>query len=364
MKAIINPIALSKELKKMSGIVKKNHVIPITSAVLFSFSKDKLTVTGTDLETTYVVSLECQCKDEFSFPIDYFDIVDVCSNNFIPLTIELKETEILLKTDKPYKTKLPRVGNANEFPNLPEDEFLNSKIVEGDFFYNLNYSNSCRGRNPLSPTLEMAAIIIGKEKMHVVGCDGFVMYRKEFTEKSDFELTVMVPDSFVSLCKSFQTTTLSFGERFIKAEHVLTGEVIISRLSESKFANISAIIPAEINYNMELEKDDLKQSLNQISVSAHITTKQFVINFKDKQIELVSQDIDFDKQSETAISTDHSVGIDAICLNSSQLLHLTTLTDTTEMSFSITAPHSNIYIQPKGDKSILMLLRPLMIVNN
>lgn len=359
MKAVINPVALSKELKKMSSIVKKNHIVPITSAVLFEFSKSKLVVTGTNLDSTYVISLDCECKDEFSFPIDYFDISDVCSNCFIPLTIELKETEILLRTDKPYKTKLPRVGNANEFPLLPVDNFTYTKEVDGDFFFHLTNANSCRFKTDNQPSLEMSAIIITKKEIDVVGCDGFYMYKKNFQEKSDFELTVMVPDSFVTLCRSFQNTTLHFGEHFIKA--VYNNETVISRLSESKYANVKGIIPKEISYNLDVPKDELKQSLNEISVAAHLTTKQFVINFKDKRIELVSQNIDFGKKSETSIETNHDVPFDSIMFNSSQLLHLITLVEGNDMQFSFTAASSNTYIKPKEDDSVLMMLRPLVL---
>jgi len=360
MKAIVNPTTLSKELKKMSSIVKKNHIIPITSSVLFSFSKDKLDITGTDLETTYITSLECGCKEEFSFPIDYFDISEICSNENSLITIELKETEILIKTDN-GKTKLPRVGNANEFPSLPEDTFTHEKEVEGDFFYHLNYANSCRFKKELNPTLEMAAIIIGKKSMDVVGCDGFIMYKKEFIEKSDFELTVMVPDSFVSLAKSFQATKLSFGTNFIKAEY--GNDTLISRLSESKYANIKAITNGVKEYNLTIHKNDLRVSLNSINVAAHLTTKQFTINFKKDKIRLESQDIDFDKQSERFIEVKNDVPIEAIMLNSSQLLHLITLTDTEEMEFSFTEPTKNVYIRPKEDESVLMLLRPLFLNN-
>lgn len=361
MKATVNPIELSKELKKMSSIVKKNHIVPITSAVLFSFSKDKITVTGTDLETTYIISLKCVCKEEFSFPIDYFDVSEICSNCFIPLTIELKENEIILSTDKPYKTKLPRIGNSNEFPLVPEDEYTHEKEVEGEFFYYLNNANSCRSKEELRANLNMAAIMVTKQEMSVAGSDAMILYKKTFKEKCDFELTVMVSDSFVSLCKNFQQSKMIFGEKYIKVER--DSETVISRLSENKFANINAIIPTEVNYNMELQKNELSMALKEISVSSDITTKQFLLNFKKGKINLVSQNLDFNKQSETTITSDHSVEIDQLCLKSSHLLHLTSITDTETISFAVTSHNKSVFMQPKGDDSIVMLLFPLMIQN-
>ncbi len=358
MKATINPTALSKELKKMSGIIKKNHVIPITSAVLFEFSKDNLVITGTDLETTYVISLDASGSDSFSFPIDYADISEIASSTFTPITIEPTEKEILIKSAK-SKFKLAHVGEAEHYPKVPVDVYDYSMEVEGDFFYHLGFANTCKFKGELQPALNMAAILIAKNELDVVGCDSFIMYKKTFAQKSKKELSVMVCDSFVNICKGFQETTISIGEKFIKA--VYGNSTVISRLSENKYANIKAILPPEINYNMELQKDELKTSLSVISVAAHLTSKQFVVKFNGKSIKLVSQDIDFDKEAETELDTEHSVEIDSICLNSAQLIHLTTLVDTSEIEFSITSPQGNVYMKPKGDDSILMLIRPLMI---
>jgi len=358
MKAIVNPTALSKELKKMSGIIKKNHVIPITSAVLFSFSKDSLTITGTDLETTYVIVLEVECKESFSFPIDYADISEIASSTFSPITIELGDKEISIKSAK-SKFKLARVGEAEHFPSVPDDVYDFSMEVEGDFFYHLGHANTCRFKGDMQPSLNMAAILISKSEIDVVGCDSFMMYKKTFQQKSKKELTVMVCDSFVNTCKGFQYTEISIGDKFIKA--VNGNSTVVSRLSENKYANIKGILPPSITYNMELPKDELKSSLSVISVAAHLTSKQFVINFKDGKIKLVSQDIDFDKEAETEIDTEHTVDIDSICLNSAQMMQLCSLTDTSEIEFSVTSAQGNVYMKPKGDDSVLMLIRPLMI---
>jgi DNA polymerase-3 subunit beta len=344
----------------MSGIIKKDHVIPITSAVLFSFSKDILTITGTDLETTYVIVLEVECKESFAFPIDYADISEIASSTFSPITIELGEKEISIKSAK-SKFKLVRVGEAEHFPSVPDDVYDFSMEVEGDFFYHLGYANTCRFKGELQPALNMAAILISKNEMDVVGCDSFMMYKKTFKQKSNKELTVMVCDSFVNTCKVFQETTISIGEKFIKAVH--GNSTVISRLSENKYANIKSILPPSIDYNMELPKDELKSSLSVISVAAHLTSKQFVINFKDGKIKLVSQDIDFDKEAETEIDTEHTVLIDSICLNSSQMMHLCSLADTSKIDLAITTAQGNVYMKPKGDDSILMLIRPLTLNN-
>jgi len=361
MKSTINPTALLKELKKMSQIVKKNHIIPITSSVLLSFEKDKLTITATDLETTYISIIDCTSKESFSFPIDYFDIVEICSSVFTPITIELKGTGVSITSDK-SKFKLSVSGQTIDFPKVPNDEYYHEMNVDGEFFFHLGYANSCRWKvNALNPSLDMAAVLVGKKEMDIIGCDGFIMYKKTIKAKSEKELSIMICERFIMLCKSFQETKISVGERFIKAEY--NNEIIISRLSEAKYPNIKALLPNEIEYNMTLSKDELKLSLSAISVASNITSKQFVINFDKDKIVLKSQNIDFEKEAETTIETDHKVPFESICLNSSQLLHLSTIIETDDINFQFKDPTGNVFLQPNGDDSILMLIRPLAINN-
>ncbi len=356
MKATVNPSFLLKGLKKMSGIVRENHIVPIASAVLLSFENELLTITATDLESTYVSKIPCSGKDNFSFPIDYFDILEFCSSVFAPITIELKGVEILIKSDK-SKFKLSVAGQANEFPKIPVEEYTYEMDVDGEFFFHLGRANSCRWKvNNLNPSLDMAAVLIRKDELDIVGCDSLIMYKKNIKKSSEKELSVMVCEKFTLLCKSFQETKISIGERFIKAE--FNDEIIISRLSEAKYVNIKAILPATIEYNMTLSKEDLRLGLSAISVASNIASKQFVIDFKDDGILFTSQNFDYEKEAETKIETKHAVPFDTIRLNSTQLLHLSTLVDTEEIDFYFQNPSSNVYMKPKGDDSVLMLIRP------
>lgn len=358
MKAIVNPTALLKELRKMSLVIKKNHVIPITSAVKFEFTKGNLRITGTDLETTIITNCECEANEPFDLIIDYLKIVEVCSTCSAPLVIELKESEILVNSGK-SKFKLALMGQAIEFPSIPDEEYVLSIEVDGDFFYHLNNANVCRSKDPLKPALNMAAIMVGKKELEVFGVDGFIMYTKALKQNSDKELTVMVCERFVALCKGYQSTTLSFGEKFAKAEY--NGETVISRLNESKFVNIKSIIPKDISYNVCLPKDELKQALNAISVAANITSRQFVINFSEGKMTFVSQDIDFGNDAETVITCTHTVPIEAICLSSTQLLILIGLIDTDEIEMAFTSPTRSVMMRPKDDDTVLLLIQPLSV---
>ena len=141
MTATINSQGLLKELKKMSLVIRKNNIMPITGTVLFSFKKDKLTLTGTDIETIYIIEIDCACSEEFSFCVDYFDVVDICYTCVDDLKITRKQTQILISSGV-SKFKLSVIGEESEFPNNIDTDFETELTVDGDFFYR----RPCRSR--------------------------------------------------------------------------------------------------------------------------------------------------------------------------------------------------------------------------
>lgn len=357
MIATINNETLLKELKKMSLVIKKNTVLPILTSVLFEFDKNKLTLTGTDTETTYILTMDCTCKDKFSVAVEYLDIVDVCSNAKMPITMELKETNIALTAGK-YKSKLPIIGTGEQFPKVPTDSFDFEMNVDFDFFYGLANANTCRSKEDLKVNLNMAAIDIQKQSVTVVGTDANFLYKKTLPIKSKKEFRVMVCDMFIQSCKSFQDAKISIGEKFIKAES--KNETIISRLSDNKFVSYEMVIPKEIEYNATVNKDELKASLKAVTVASNIASNQCVFNFNGTT-KISSQNIDFGKEAEIEVDVEHKIDITSIACNVNQLIHLLNLMEGDSIELSITAPNKTIYLRPEKDETTLCLLQPLMI---
>ena len=356
MTATINPQVLLKELKKMSLVVRKNNIIPITGTVLFDFKKDKLTLTGTDIETIYIIEIDCVCSEEFSFCVDYFDVVDICYTCVDDLKITRKQTQILISSGV-SKFKLSVIGEESEFPNNIDTDFETELTVDGDFFYHLNNANTCRSKDEIKPFLNMAAIIVNTDYYDVVGCDGFIMYKKRFNFKNEKGFSVMVCDKFVNLTKNYQESILRFSSKRVTATY--NNETIVSRLSESKYANISAIIPKDIDYNLSINKDVLRKSIGIVSTAASGKEKQFSLFFKPNELKLVSRDIELNKETETTIEANNQVSIESINLSASQLLHTTSLLDEGAVHISFSDSKKSVFIKPSNDKDVLILIQPL-----
>ncbi len=359
MKATVNPVALLKELKKMSLVVQKNTVLPILKSVKFDFKKDKVTLTATDLETTCISTIDCSCAKPFVLLIEFTDILDICSSVFAPLEITVSETNILLVSGK-SKYKLSLIGDAINFPTIEQDQYFLEFEVDCDFFYHLSVANTFKGID--DPRFNMAAIDIKKDNLTIVATDSNSLYKKELPIALKKDLVLMVSSSFIGACKAFQNAKIYIGERFIKAEYL--DEVIISRLSEQKFPNYRAVIRDGINYNLTTARENLRSAIKAVSFAANTQYKQVVASFSPNIVKFNAQNIDLVKEGETELEVENKVEIPEIGFNADKLNHFLNILTCESIDFSFSSVNGSIYFKPSDDESVFCLLQPVVIQTN
>lgn len=361
MKAIINANELETELKIIQTVIKKNVIIPIMAAVKMDFGKNKLTVTGTDSETTAIFTLDCECKTPFTIVIGFEDILKVCSRLSEPISIQEKGNEILISGDN-SNFKFTKFGEVEHFPAIPDEELTLWVDVDSDFFYALSAASSCKHKDELKENMNKPCIDFKKKGLTVVGTDANFLYLKDLPYKPTEQARLMIPETFVQLTKNFQDATIYANEKTIRAEY--GNKIIISRLSEAKFVTYEMILPKDAVYNLRVNKFDFKKALQVVGVAANATTNMCVLNFKTGELVITSQDIDFGKEANTKLKVEHSVELENICINGGFMLHLLNLIDTDEVEMALTTEEKTMYLKPVGDDTVLSLLQPLMIINN
>ena len=355
MKAIINPAILLAELKKIQPVINKNHIIPIASGLLMSFSKNKLALTGTNLNTSVVCLIDCECPNPFDLVIEFSDLLDVCGKLNSPMTIELVGSQIIISSGS-VTLKYAVLGEKEHFPVVENYEPLITTTVGGNFFFALKNANACRFKDESVTNMNAACIDFQKDKTTIVGVDNRMGYIQYFDIKNDVELQVMVSPDFVNICKTFQNTEINVSEKFISATYGKTK--IISRLQDSKFVSYKFIIPAEINYTLTIGVNNLKNVLSIGLLTSYESTKLCGIYFSKTKITVSSSNTELNKQSSSFLDIENGVPIESIGVNAGQLLQLLSLLVSEEVKLSINNREKTIYIKPTDDNSILMLVQP------
>ena len=127
MKFIVNTNQLLNKLQSVSGTIVSKPVIPILDHFLFDITDKKLTITGTDLETTMSTTMEVQSDENVRIAVPSkmcMDTLKELPNQPVTFTISTDKNTIELKSEfGRYKL----VGqNADDFPKIPESNAENS----------------------------------------------------------------------------------------------------------------------------------------------------------------------------------------------------------------------------------------------
>lgn len=359
MKAVVNTSLLAKELKKVSSVISKNTIIPILSCVKLSFSKERLTIMASDLETTYVSSLECNAKEAFTTIADFHLLSDACNSiPDQPVTFEVKDKSITIISDD-SKFKFQVGGTENEFPKMPEHEYLFTVDVGLEFFLSLKYADSCKNSNNVMTTTNTACLDFKKTHLSVVGTDALVMYKKDFQMKSPCVAQCLVRGKFIDAVKNLGDAKLSVSQKFLKAE---SGDItIITLLQDNAYCNYGSVLPENPQFNLKASRQDLFYKLSRAAVAANATTRMCALVFSPDELIISSKDFSFEKEGECRMKVVHNVEIDAVGVNAKQLLHVLEMLDSDDVELSITSATRSMYIRPVGDKTTICLLQPLTL---
>ena len=76
MKFIVNSTALLKELQKLSGVIGSHNTLPILDNFLFEVSNGSMRIIASDLETTMLISIPTESKEEGRITIPARILID------------------------------------------------------------------------------------------------------------------------------------------------------------------------------------------------------------------------------------------------------------------------------------------------
>lgn len=359
MKAIINSTKTREALAKLAPVVTKISTVPIISCVKLSFEKNTLRLIGTDLETTLICKIECECKESFEIVIEYDGLVNILKTiPDQPVTIECSKKGISLLSDN-SSFNLAKGGELNVFPKIPDEDFLFTIEVNEDFFTSLYNANSCRNKDDLMVNMNTACMDFKGDTLTIVGTDAFLMFKEDLKIKTGKTHQSLTRDKFVQTIKDFSNGTLSIGEKFVKVEK--NGDTIITRVQDNRYCGYESIIPSEIEYNIKVPSKELANAIKQTMATADKATARCILSFVNGQAKLSSADIAYSKDGEVRLRMQVNGEIEPIAFNGRQMLHVLGLFYSEEIDISIRGPQKSIHFRASDDYSVFCLLQPIMI---
>ena len=374
MKFIASTSALLKQLQIINGVISSKVVIPILEYFLFEVDKDKLKITGTDLEVSMqgIVNVQSTESGKVAVPAKMIiDILKSLPDQPITFTINEDNNSIELTSDN---GKYKITGEiADDFPKFPVLEDATSITMPADILQNaISKTLFAVGTDELKPALTGLFVDFATDSATFVSTDGnkLVKYLRK-------DIPVEEPATFILPRKALNVLRTSITSDGTAQIDVLFNKInalfrfkdttIVCRLIDERFPDYNSAIPTDLPNKLIINRHDLIDSLKRTQIFANKTTYQVRFNILGNELELTSQDLDYANEAHERLTCDYNGDNLEIAFSARFLVEMLSSMDNDEIMLSLTAhnrPGTITPATPDENEELIMLLMPIVIKFN
>lgn len=308
MKIEINKSVIESTISSIQPFLEKRDSTSITSCILIQVKDKELILKATDYEIGILAKIQCD-------NVEGDDTLAINGKKFLDSLKALKDEKITLEKkdygDKGEKLeikqgkstiKLPSFIGDN-FPDFPQD-YKNSKL-------NIDSKNLVESLKKLLPVIEInnprmeyrnALINIKDYKFNFVATDTKRLEVISFANQSVEKIDFMFPKkAIMEIQKLFtEDANIYFNDKNIILED--DKFVFWTKIPNGNFIDYEKVIPKDIKYRINIDKDKIIEALRIINAIWHQARLTFS---KDKIFfEVVYNDKDFNATAEIDLDTE------------------------------------------------------------
>ena len=373
MKFIVNTNQLLNKLQSVSGTIVSKPVIPILDHFLFDITDKKLTITGTDLETTMSTTMEVQSDENVRIAVPSkmcMDTLKELPNQPVTFTISTEKNTIELKSEfGRYKL----VGqNADDFPKIPESNAENSfSIPSGVLSSSIAQTIFSSGNDELRLSLTGVYVQLYRDNAVFVATDANRLVKVERVDvKPGIETSFILPKKALNLLKSNlpqddSATQVDFNES--NAFFTFGDISLVCRLIDERYPDYQAVIPEENPNKLTINRTEFLNSIKRSSIYGNKTTNQVNIKITGSELTIHAEDIDLSNEAVERLGCDYTGEDMEIGFNSRLLIEMLQNLSTPDIIIELSSPSRAGIILPSENvenENLLMLLMPMIIAAN
>jgi len=373
MKFIVNTNQLLNRLQSISGTIVSKPVIPILDHFLFDIKGNKLTIYGTDLETSMSTSLEVQSDEDVRIAVPSkmcMDTLKALPNQPVTFTVQEDKSSIEIKSEfGRYKL----IGqNADDFPKIPDTTSENSfTMAAGVLSSSIAQTIFASGNDELRLSLTGVYVQLYKDNAVFVATDANRLVKVERKDvKPGVETNFILPKKALNLLKANlpqddTETKVDFNES--NAFFTFGDISLICRLIDERYPDYRAVIPTENPNKLTLSRQDFLNSVKRISIFGNRTTNQINIKITGSELTIFAEDLDMSNEAVERLGCDYSGEDMEIGFNSKLLIEMLQNISTPNIVIELSTPSRAGIILPSqnmDDEQLLMLIMPMMISSN
>ena len=251
-----------KDLQKIINLAErnsgKNTTLPILSAVLLKTSKNKATITSTNLETGFEASLPARVEKDGAAAIPAKPLLNLLSSTLDgELKLESSGSSLRL-VSKNSSTNL-KCFPYDDFPQLPKIESDNSfKIHSSELCASLLQTISASSSSQLKP--ELASVFIfskNKTPLTFAATDSFRLSECRTLISTADQVSILIPQrSAQEVMKIFEDENGEIEVSFNKSQALFKSKntFFLTRLNDGNFPDYQMVVPKSFATQVVIDK--------------------------------------------------------------------------------------------------------------
>lgn len=376
MKFVVSSIELLNHIQAVSRVISTKNTLPILDNILFHLEGKKLELTASDLESTFITSMELNnASDDGSIAIPARIMLDTLKEfPDQPLTFDVN-TDTLTIVISSENGQFSIVGQSGtDFPQLPQiqNKDKSSFEIEADVLLKgLTNTLFATADDELRPVMNGVFFELSPDNITFVASDAHKLVRyKRSDAKSDHDASFILPKKPASLLKNILsreqgTINVEFDSK--NAHFVLPHFKLVCRLVDGNYPSYNSVIPTENPNKMTIDRLQLFNTLKRVSVFSNQASNLIKLQLSGNQLTVSAQDIDFSISAFERLSCQYEGDDIDIGFKSLFLIEILQNLQSTDIIMELSDPSRAGIVLPldkdNEDEDILMLLMPMMINN-
>ena len=375
MNFIVSSSYLLKNLSSISGVITSNPVVPILENVLFEIENGNLLITASDLQTSVMVELQVESKENGSVAIPAKILIDTLKNlPEQPVTFSIDENNYNIEINSDNGRYKLAGENSADFPKVPEISDGYSFTVNANTLAlaigNTIFSTST---DELRPAMTGVFFRLSSNSCTFVSTDGhrLVKYIRTDISGDEVDHDMIIPRKSLNLLKTiipsddkndinieFNASNAFFSNDNIK---------LVCRLIDERYPDYENVIPSNNSNSIEVDKTEILSSLKRISIYANKTTNQVRLKVSGSEILISAEDLDFSNEANERISCEHDGDDIEIGFNAKFLIEILSNIHSDKVIFKLSEPNRAGLVLPEDiedEEDLTMLVMPVMLNDN
>lgn len=375
MNFIVSSSYLLKNLNAISGVITSNPVVPILENVLFEIESGNLLITASDLQTSVIVELQVESKEDGSVAIPAKILIETLKNlpeQPVTFSIDDHNYNIEINSDN-GKYKLAGENSA-DFPKVPtlNDGFISS-IDSGVLNSAISNTIFSTSTDELRPAMTGIFFKLSNSSGTFVSTDGhrLVKYIRTDIKGDEVDHDMIIPRKSLNLLKSVipsdKSTDINLEFNASNAFFSFENVKMVCRLIDERYPDYDNVIPNDNSNIVILDRSEILGSLKRISIYANKTTNQVRFKISGSEILISAEDLDFSNEANERISCEHDGDNIEIGFNAKFLIEMLSNIESDKVSFKLSEPNRAGLIVPDNmseNEDITMLVMPVMLNDN